>query len=307
MTYRLLCLLCLLLSSCNQSGKQLNQKEEISDVPPLPAFDEVVELFHVRKPLSKQILSVYFNTDTTKNIDNRYKAMEVRPFSAEIMGLVYKIECSAGGYCESNHLAVFNKAGELIDQLEIGHHFGDKGFDRSLSYEFKGSFVILKSKDIERFENSQGEVMENVRREETFTYSIDPLLGQVFIVEQSMQKEDGACNGSFKGFGVRRAGRTYHIYKCGRRVNLMNRECQFIFGEGIYNNDPEIDGVDTVITHLIDVEAFVIPSNGTEYGSEEMKAKVICVSVNDHHRIRIIVDPFGFGIYKAPKGWGSGE
>lgn len=261
-------------------------------------FSFVQKLFSQgQRPIPNRILVTYFKVDTTKNPDDRYTTIEARKFSSEVTGLIYQVNCAAGGICESTHMTLFRTDGLMTDHLKIGHHFGDGGFDRSLEYKFNGSFVTLISNEADQKENHEDSVL----------YSIDPLQGQVFQVEQSLGEQDGACVGSFKEFGTRRVGGTYHIYKSGRRVNLMNGECTFIFGEGVHNNNPEIDGVDTVKTHLIDVENFVIPTNSTEYGNEELKAKVICVSVNIRNRIKILVDPFGYGIYKAPKGWGSGE
>jgi hypothetical protein len=113
------------------------------------------------------------------------------------------------------------------------------------------------------------------------------------------------CFGDFNDLGSKRIGNTLNIYISGMHVDLMRKCCQFAFSERVYNTGANDPGIEIIKTHLVDVEAFEIPKDTTEYGSSEIKKKVMCISINNLKtgQVKIIADPFKYGLYKKPKCW----
>ena len=82
--------------------------------------------------------------------------------------------------------------------------------------------------------------------------------------------------------------------------------CQWKFGEIVYNRGSNDSSIEIVKTHLIDLETFDLPKDSSEYGNNDVRKKVICIGIYNLRRgtIKIIADPYNYGIYKKPKDWG---
>jgi|WetSurMetagenome_2_1015567.scaffolds.fasta_scaffold105922_2 hypothetical protein len=113
------------------------------------------------------------------------------------------------------------------------------------------------------------------------------------------------CFGDFNDLGSKRIGNTLNIYISGQRVDMMRKCCQFAFGELVYNTNPNDPAIEIIKTHLVDIDAFDIPKDTTEYGSNEVKKKVMCICIHNLKtgQVKIIADPFKYGLYKKPKCW----
>jgi hypothetical protein len=113
------------------------------------------------------------------------------------------------------------------------------------------------------------------------------------------------CFGDFNDLGSKRIGNTLNIYVSGQHVDLMRKCCQFAFAEMVYNTRPNDSTIVIIKTHLIDMGSFDIPKDTTEYGSSEVKKKVMCLCIDNLKtgQLKIIADPFKYGLYKKPKCW----
>jgi hypothetical protein len=171
-------LILLITFSCTNSVKQSDTKQETGELP--DTFKDLVELFQEKpKSIPRKFLTKYLEIDSSKFPGATYTTFDFRQLSADILGLIYKVNCSAGGVCEVYSLVTYNNSGQLIDHLEIGHEFADNAFSRLLEYEIVETTIFLKSKDIQLEENKKGETIETVKAEQSFSYSIDPLRGTI--------------------------------------------------------------------------------------------------------------------------------
>lgn len=116
---------------------------------------------------------------------------------------------------------------------------------------------------------------------------------------------EDTCFGDFDRFGTKRIGNTLNVYISGYNADIMIDCCRFTFGEIVYNYTPDDTTIEIVKMHLLDLKAFEIPKDSSLYGNDEIKRKVMCISINDKNSpdIRIIADPYNIGIYKKPKEW----
>jgi hypothetical protein len=115
-------------------------------------------------------------------------------------------------------------------------------------------------------------------------------------------KDECLCN--FKEFGSYRPNNeTQHIYKSGKGWNPEFYSCSWIWGEDINNIFPEDTSVKVFKVHLLDLEEFKIPDNGTTYGNDSLKPYVIAVYTRANGKDNCVFDPFKTGKYPKPKQW----
>ncbi len=84
------------------------------------------------------------------------------------IGAVYEINCLAGGYCKTIHLAVFNTCGTLHETLRIGYNYSDLTSETMMSFELHHKNKLkLKSESKEL--NHDGEVIDSGKDEQVLS------------------------------------------------------------------------------------------------------------------------------------------
>ncbi len=163
------------LISCNKSNQQADysttEKED-------DGFDSFLRLFERRMTtVPKNFEEKFLKIDTTQ-ISNAWTYERV-DFSDDLIGLVYKEGCLAGGVCERFVLVIFDKQGKRVSSAEIGHHFADYGSDSELTYAFDKNRIEFKLKVIERFELEDGTEKEKIKTDSTYFGHVDLKNGKI--------------------------------------------------------------------------------------------------------------------------------
>ena len=90
------------------------------------------------------------------------------------IGVIYTINCLAGGHCSTTHLAVFDNSGILQETIQIGYNFSDLAGERSMSFEiYDRNKLKLTTETIEL--NDDGDVV-GMKKEETIK-SLEKYIG----------------------------------------------------------------------------------------------------------------------------------
>jgi len=114
------------------------------------------------------------------------------------------------------------------------------------------------------------------------------------------------CLCDFKEFGSYKiSDEDYNIYLRGKNWDPKLYSCSWIWGEDINNIFPEDSMVRLMKIHLLDLDHFNIPDNGTEYGNDSIKKYVIAVytSRTGAKNDNCVFDPYKTGKYPKPEQW----
>lgn len=107
-----------------------------------------------------------------------FSALKRHNFSTNVLGLIYRMDCQAGGLCTATYMAIFNDR-NYVDKLEIAHEYADGTFENSLSYEISKNNIRLKLKQIDITEDINGNEVENSTADSTSIYSINANTGRI--------------------------------------------------------------------------------------------------------------------------------
>lgn len=172
-----LLLLILNIVSCSTSTQKADSgenNEQKSD------FEIFVSLFDTRlTKIPGNYINQFLQIDTTIFDAKDIWTYEAIQFSDEIIGLIYKANCTAGGFCEKLTLITFDKSGRRITEFEVGHHYADYGFSNELTYSIDQDQIKLRLYKTETFETEDGSYLEGVMADTTFVYRVDTATGQI--------------------------------------------------------------------------------------------------------------------------------
>lgn len=113
------------------------------------------------------------------------------------------------------------------------------------------------------------------------------------------------CNCDWKEFGSYKISNTnYNIYLCGKGFNPAYYSCSWIWGETVYNTFPDDTNVLVMKIHLLDLDSFTLPDNGTEFGHDSLKNYVMATFIRNRSTgtEETIYDPYSTGKYT---GWSN--
>ncbi len=118
------------------------------------------------------------------------------------------------------------------------------------------------------------------------------------------------CGCSFNEFGhIYNSSVGYHLYIWGKGWNSDCIACTWTWGELIYNISPPHEASDTAVKdfyiHLLDLGNYILPTNQTIYGSDNIKKYAIAIPhVNWGKSIfKTAWNPFKTGKYTKPLSW----
>lgn len=131
------------------------------------------------------------------------------------------------------------------------------------------------------------------------------------IILLKTEDEDGPpfeneCKANFHRFGEYKISNSdCHIYYCGKGWNPDFYSCSWSWGELINNEFSDDTNVTAITIHLLDLERFVVPRDGSEYGNDSIKNYVIAVygRKSGGGDAKSIFDPFKTGKYPRPEQW----
>lgn len=114
------------------------------------------------------------------------------------------------------------------------------------------------------------------------------------------------CKASFLRLGEYKISNdNCNIYYSGKNWNSKFYLCTWTWGELINNEFPEDTNVTFIKIHLLDLDKFNLPQDGTTYGHDSIKKYVIAVYSRDSKggSDENIFDPFKTDKYPKPKQW----
>lgn len=125
------------------------------------------------------------------------------------------------------------------------------------------------------------------------------------------EDEDGPpfeneCKANFYRFGEYKINNNNcHVYYCGKGWNPKFYSCSWVWGELINNEFSDDTNVTAITIHLLDLDRFTLPQDGTEYGNDSIKNYVIAVYGRNSEggNAKSIFDPFKTGKYPKPEQW----
>lgn len=110
------------------------------------------------------------------------------------------------------------------------------------------------------------------------------------------------CLASFRELGQYKINDSLcHVYYSGKGWNKDFPACFWIWSELAYNESAENFNAKYFKLHLLDLETFKIPDNGTEYGNDSIKKYVIAVfdCPPGDSTYSVLYDPNNTGKYPA--------
>jgi hypothetical protein len=114
------------------------------------------------------------------------------------------------------------------------------------------------------------------------------------------------CKANFKRFGEYKISNdNCNIYYSGKGWNPEFYSCSWTWGELVNNEFSDDTTVTFIKIHLLDLNQFQLPDNGTDYGNDSIKKYVIAVYSRDSKggHDESDFDPFKTGKYSKPKQW----
>ena len=114
------------------------------------------------------------------------------------------------------------------------------------------------------------------------------------------------CTANFDRLGEYKiANDNCNIYYSGKGWNPEFYSCSWTWGELVNNEFPNDTNVTFFKIHLLDLDKFQIPDNGTDYGNDSIKKYVIAIYSRDTkgEHDKSDFDPFKTGKYPKPKQW----
>jgi hypothetical protein len=144
---------------------------------------------------------------------------------------------------------------------------------------------------------------------DTRTQNNNPTTDTVKLLQAD--DEDGPpfkneCAAKFSRFGENKISNdNCNIYFSGKGWNPDYYSCSWTWGELINNEFSEDTNVTFIKIHLLDLDKFFIPKDGSEYGHDSIKKYVITVYSRDSKggNDKCIFDPYKTGKYPKPKQW----
>lgn len=119
-------------------------------------FSDNLSVNEISEHFRNEFLNLNWSEEELQNAYVNCIADSILFQTENYIGLIYTINCMAGGICETNHLAIFNKNGELLETLKVGYSFGDLLFEDIMTFEFfNGNKLKLIKSSIEKDENEE--------------------------------------------------------------------------------------------------------------------------------------------------------
>lgn len=123
------------------------------------------------------------------------------------------------------------------------------------------------------------------------------------------EEEDGPpfkveCKANFERLGEYKISNdNYNIYYSGKGWDPARTACTWTWAEIINNEFPGDSGVTFFKVHLLDLEKFTLPGDGSEYGRDSIKKYVIATYSRNLNggKESFRYDPFNTGKYPAPR------
>ena len=137
---------------------------------------EFISLFKEKQPETEIVDSLrarFLNLNWTEN-EKKYAYINCVADSVlfereKVIGLVYTINCMAGGQCLTNHLAIFSKKGYLISQEKVGYEMAGLEHEDKMTYILNNDRLILVTENT--ITNDDGEALST--KSDTSVMTID--------------------------------------------------------------------------------------------------------------------------------------
>ncbi len=123
-------------------------------------WSEIKTLFSTsEKVFNPKELAQKIHTDIPISVKAKYKTSKFFDFGSEVFGLLYKIECIAGGFCERKELLIIKK-NVVTERIEVGHEYADYGGTDMLTTEIKENLFTFIRLKIENVKTETDELKE---------------------------------------------------------------------------------------------------------------------------------------------------
>ena len=178
--FAILFLITLYSCSGDRNSEKNNQNDEIdlTEIEQIKAdtlgFATFLELFTLEssETINEDYLERFLNIKWTENErEQTYSsciAEKILFENDEFIGVVYTMNCLAGGACTTTHLAIFDTSGILRETIQIGFSFSDLAGERNMTFEiYDIDKLRLTTETIDM--NDEGEVIATKKEEKIIT------------------------------------------------------------------------------------------------------------------------------------------
>jgi len=164
----------LILLACGQSKQRtITTDEKLTD------FDKFVKTFDkYGSTIPVESLVHFLQVDTIDMEHRTYWTIKKLEFSQDILGLLYKMQCQAGGQCGASYLVIYNND-QFVDRLEIEHEYADAGFENRLNYKINGNKIELNLQISDYNDDDEGNIIIDKKTDSTFHYLVDLKSGRI--------------------------------------------------------------------------------------------------------------------------------
>jgi len=142
------------------------------------------------------------------------------------------------------------------------------------------------------------------KKEKVNIKEIESPLDSIIHPKQDLPFADSNCNATLKELGRKYFDKNkMNIYIKGKGFDQNNENCQFYWGEFVYNVDKD-SGIDIQKIFLLDLDKFEIPDGNLDFGTDTLNKYVISMYIFNRNGIKksqIIYDPFKTGKYTKLK------
>ena len=178
--YAMLFLIALYSCSGDRNSEKINQNDEID----LTEFEQIkadtlgfatfLGLFTsesaetINEDYFERFLKIKWTKTEKEQVYSSVIAEKILFENDEFIGVVYIINCLAGGECATTHLAIFDTSRILRETIQVGFNFSDLAGERIMTFEiYDRDKLKLTTETIEL--NDNGEVIDTKKEEKIIT------------------------------------------------------------------------------------------------------------------------------------------